>query len=79
MNKPISEVFDLLIDQDFNPDFIKLGLIDSYDIGKNVGLKMGIGISILAGTALTIGTINYIGGPILVVVKKERNNVRKED
>lgn len=69
MNKAVGEIFDIIAEQDFNPDFVITGMMDSYDIGKNVGLAIGIGVGVLTGTAITIGVITYKN-------RKERSYVR---
>lgn len=39
------EVFGIIIEQDFNPDFIKMGLYDEYDEGEKDGMIKGAAIT----------------------------------
>ena len=52
--RKLVDIFDCLIEQEFNPDLVKLGLMDSFDRGFFKGIVVGIGIAtaIWAGFAI---------------------------
>lgn len=62
-DKIVSEIFDDIIEVDFNPDIVQLGLLDAYDEGHRNGLLAGV-----------FGTL-IIGG-ILYFVKKQKEKTK---
>lgn len=44
--KDVYEVFDIISEQDFNPDFVRDGLFTMFDDGLTFGLLGGIGIGL---------------------------------
>ncbi len=65
-DKIVSEIFDDIIEVDFNPDIVQVGLLDAYDEGHRNGLLTGV-----CGTLI-------IGG-ILYFVKKQKEKKNERD
>lgn len=67
-DKTVYEIFDDIIEVDFNPDIVQVGLLDSYDEGHMNGM--------IAGGA--IGTIITIGCVVLINLVKKNKKQKKE-
>ncbi len=82
-DETIKEVFQYIIDEDFNPDMVQCGLMDCYDLGYDVGhsdgfataggksdLGVGLGFGFIGGL-FAMGAI-FIAGEC--IKEKRRNN-----
>ena len=65
--KSVSEAFDYIIQDDFNPDMIHLGLLDTYEDGLTKGLVIGTGVTCII-CAVVISAI-------LIKKRKEKKDV----
>jgi len=52
MFKAISDAFQTVIEEDFNPDIVQISLADSYEYGLVKGIAIGSGVSILASVTV---------------------------
>ena len=52
MFKAITDMFQTVIEEDFNPDIVQISLADSYESGLVKGIAIGAGVSILASATV---------------------------
>lgn len=76
IQKLISDDFDIVVEQDFNPDFVLALGVDSFEKGFNFGTINGIVISAIG--VISVMTIKKNFGPVKLYFK-ELIRARKEN
>lgn len=62
--KAVNEIFNYIIEDDFNPDAVNLGLLDAYENGLMKGLVIGTSIASIVGISVGISVYVKMKGEI---------------